>query len=119
MISHMGDSEENSSGNFLLLDGETFEIKGKWTSENMKFGYDFWYSFISIHYLYVSDKMPMTIIFMKTTHLQKSLHGIFHASELLHSFFPLNFLPSFRQSLAINKHPFFFLFHLKYKFLQL
>jgi hypothetical protein len=30
MISHMGDVNENSNGNFLILDGETFEIKGKY-----------------------------------------------------------------------------------------
>jgi len=43
MISHMGDANENSNGNFLLLNGETFEINGKWTESSTKFGYDFWY----------------------------------------------------------------------------
>jgi len=43
MISHMGDGHEKSAGNFLLLDGETFAIKGKWAENDLKFGYDFWY----------------------------------------------------------------------------
>lgn len=46
MISHMGDESENATGNFVLLDGETFEVKGKWAEENLKFGYDFWYFFL-------------------------------------------------------------------------
>jgi selenium-binding protein 1 len=43
MISHMGDTEGNALGNFLLLDGKTFEIIAKWSDTNMNFGYDFWY----------------------------------------------------------------------------
>jgi selenium-binding protein 1 len=43
MISYMGDETERAAGNFVLLDGENFEIKGKWTDKNMAFGYDFWY----------------------------------------------------------------------------
>uniref|UniRef100_A0A6B2LAD4 Methanethiol oxidase n=1 Tax=Arcella intermedia TaxID=1963864 RepID=A0A6B2LAD4_9EUKA len=31
------------SGGFLLIDGESLEPKGLWSSEVTKFGYDFWY----------------------------------------------------------------------------
>jgi len=43
MISYMGDREEGAKGGFLLLDGETFDPKGLWSSELLDFGYDFWY----------------------------------------------------------------------------
>nr|DBA13845.1 TPA: hypothetical protein GDO54_004879 [Pyxicephalus adspersus] len=45
MISTLGDLEGNGKGGFVLLDGETFEVKGNWEAENnaAPFGYDFWY----------------------------------------------------------------------------
>ncbi|XP_075464174.1 methanethiol oxidase-like isoform X2 [Ascaphus truei] len=45
MISAMGDPSGNSKGGFVLLDGETFEVKGNWEVEGQAapFGYDFWY----------------------------------------------------------------------------
>eukprot|EP01126_Amoeba_proteus_P064727 TRINITY_DN9093_c0_g1_i1.p1 TRINITY_DN9093_c0_g1~~TRINITY_DN9093_c0_g1_i1.p1 ORF type:complete len:471 (+),score=92.14 TRINITY_DN9093_c0_g1_i1:74-1414(+) len=43
MISHMGNKDESSAGNFLLVDSEDFSIKGKWIPQDTKFGYDFWY----------------------------------------------------------------------------
>uniref|UniRef100_T1IVY0 Methanethiol oxidase n=1 Tax=Strigamia maritima TaxID=126957 RepID=T1IVY0_STRMM len=43
MISTMGDKDGNSKGSFVLLDGNTFEFKGNWEKESVKFGYDFWY----------------------------------------------------------------------------
>ncbi|XP_045462563.1 methanethiol oxidase [Harmonia axyridis] len=44
MISTMGDKNGNGKGDFILLDGKTFEIKGTWTKgKTAKYGYDFWY----------------------------------------------------------------------------
>ncbi|XP_053406934.1 methanethiol oxidase-like isoform X3 [Mercenaria mercenaria] len=44
MISCMGDSDGNNKGGFVVLDGETFEMKGKWErGEEAEFGYDYWY----------------------------------------------------------------------------
>jgi len=44
MISTMGDAKGNPKGNFILLDGKTFDIKSIWSkTSNAKFGYDFWY----------------------------------------------------------------------------
>ncbi|XP_044131996.1 methanethiol oxidase [Bufo gargarizans] len=45
MISALGDPEGNGKGGFVLLDGETFEVKGNWEAEGQAapFGYDFWY----------------------------------------------------------------------------
>ncbi|KAM4662206.1 methanethiol oxidase [Discoglossus pictus] len=45
MISALGDPCGNAKGGFVLLDGETFEVKGNWEAEgnSAPFGYDFWY----------------------------------------------------------------------------
>ncbi|XP_075464167.1 methanethiol oxidase [Ascaphus truei] len=45
MISTLGDPSGNAKGGFVLLDGETFEVKGNWEVEGQAapFGYDFWY----------------------------------------------------------------------------
>ncbi|KAI8519404.1 methanethiol oxidase-like isoform X2 [Branchiostoma floridae x Branchiostoma belcheri] len=45
MISTIGDPSGNAKGGFVLLDGETFEVKGNWEvpGEETEFGYDFWY----------------------------------------------------------------------------
>uniref|UniRef100_A0A0N5CD00 Methanethiol oxidase n=1 Tax=Strongyloides papillosus TaxID=174720 RepID=A0A0N5CD00_STREA len=46
MISTLGDNDGNARGNFILLDGKTFEPKKTWIKENTmepKFNYDFWY----------------------------------------------------------------------------
>ncbi|CAM9983157.1 unnamed protein product [Lampetra fluviatilis] len=45
MISTMGDPAGNAKGGFILLDGESFEVKGQWQAEgeSVPFGYDFWY----------------------------------------------------------------------------
>ncbi|KAI8519406.1 Methanethiol oxidase [Branchiostoma belcheri] len=45
MISTIGDPSGNAKGGFVLLDGETFEVKGTWEApgEETEFGYDFWY----------------------------------------------------------------------------
>ncbi|KAJ1080760.1 hypothetical protein NDU88_000952 [Pleurodeles waltl] len=45
MISSAGDPSGKPKGGFVLLDGETFEVKGAWEKEGhaAPFGYDFWY----------------------------------------------------------------------------
>ncbi|XP_012585450.1 PREDICTED: selenium-binding protein 1 [Condylura cristata] len=45
MISALGDPQGNSKGGFVLLDGETFEVKGTWEKPGgaAPMGYDFWY----------------------------------------------------------------------------
>uniref|UniRef100_A0A7S0RZN5 Methanethiol oxidase n=1 Tax=Chlamydomonas leiostraca TaxID=1034604 RepID=A0A7S0RZN5_9CHLO len=42
MISAMGDEEGKGKGAFLLLD-QNLKIKGTWSNEATKYGYDFWY----------------------------------------------------------------------------
>ncbi|KAM9515001.1 methanethiol oxidase isoform 1-T1 [Guaruba guarouba] len=45
MISTLGDPAGSGKGGFILLDGETFEIKGNWEKGDKipSMGYDFWY----------------------------------------------------------------------------
>lgn len=44
MISVLGDVDGNGKGDFILLDGKDFTVKGTWTNgKKAKFGYDFWY----------------------------------------------------------------------------
>ncbi|NXC04619.1 SBP1 oxidase, partial [Orthonyx spaldingii] len=45
LISCLGDPEGNGKGTFVLLDGETFEVKGNWEKGEKipALGYDFWY----------------------------------------------------------------------------
>lgn len=45
MISALGDPKGNGKGGFVLLDGETFEVKGTWERPGgaAPLGYDFWY----------------------------------------------------------------------------
>ncbi|RCN48801.1 selenium binding protein [Ancylostoma caninum] len=45
MISTLGDADGNHKGNFILLDGKTFEPKACWLDEekSVAFNYDFWY----------------------------------------------------------------------------
>lgn len=44
MISTMGDAEENPKGSFILLDGETFNLKSEWPKKGYaQYGYDYWY----------------------------------------------------------------------------
>lgn len=47
LISALGDAKGNGRGGFVLLDHETFEVKGSWEQlregEKIEYGYDFWY----------------------------------------------------------------------------
>lgn len=64
MISCMGDKEGEAKGNFLLLD-EEFNIKGTWTSDSLKFGYDFWYQ--PYHNVMVSTEFGRPNSFLKVS----------------------------------------------------
>ncbi|NWI55516.1 SBP1 oxidase, partial [Calyptomena viridis] len=45
LISCLGDPAGNGKGSFILLDGQTFEVKGNWEKGQKipSLGYDFWY----------------------------------------------------------------------------
>ncbi|NXE03378.1 SBP1 oxidase, partial [Chaetorhynchus papuensis] len=45
LIANMGDPSGNAKGGFVVLDGESFELKGNWENECEvpPSGYDFWY----------------------------------------------------------------------------
>ncbi|EDO41029.1 predicted protein, partial [Nematostella vectensis] len=45
MISTLGTADGKARGGFILLDGETFHVKGQWERDNVgvPMGYDFWY----------------------------------------------------------------------------
>jgi selenium-binding protein 1 len=45
MASMMGDASGKAEGGFVLIDGEKFEVKGRWEAQGQTrpFGYDFWY----------------------------------------------------------------------------
>jgi selenium-binding protein 1 len=78
MISMMGDSEGNGKGGFLLLDGESFNIKGTWNApkDATPFGYDFWYQ--PRHNVMVSSEWGAPKAFTKgfdPSDLGKGLYG--------------------------------------------
>lgn len=45
LLSTLGDTKGNKLGDLILLDGDTWKVKGLWTTgeEKGEFGYDFWY----------------------------------------------------------------------------
>ena len=45
VVSMLGDADGNAAGGFAVLDGTTFEVKGRWENggELPPFNYDFWY----------------------------------------------------------------------------
>jgi len=45
MASMMGDRELGAEGGFVLIDGESFKVKGRWepAGQKLAMGYDFWY----------------------------------------------------------------------------
>ncbi|KAK3729656.1 hypothetical protein QZH41_006396 [Actinostola sp. cb2023] len=45
MISTLGNVDGTARGGFILLDGDTFQVKGQWEKDNIgvPMGYDFWY----------------------------------------------------------------------------
>ncbi|XP_073465264.1 methanethiol oxidase-like isoform X2 [Aquarana catesbeiana] len=65
MISALGDPAGNGKGGFVLLDGETFEVKENWEVEGnaTPFGYSFWYQ--PRHNVMISSEMGAPKIFTK------------------------------------------------------
>ena len=43
MVSGIADAKGQPKGGFMLLDGQTFTVKGSWEEKPAPFGYDFWY----------------------------------------------------------------------------
>lgn len=44
LVSHLGEAKSGAGrGNFILIDGDTFKVVGKWTEEDTPYGYDYWY----------------------------------------------------------------------------
>ncbi|XP_068108549.1 methanethiol oxidase [Hyperolius riggenbachi] len=82
MISALGDPSGNGKGGFVLLDGETFEVKGNWEVEGngTPYGYDFWYQ--PRHNVMVSTEWGAPRVLdkgfniedVKAGHYGKSLH---------------------------------------------
>ena len=62
-------------GGFLLLDGETFDVTGKWESDDSTcpFGYDFWYQ--PRHNVMVSSEWGAPNAFMKGFDLEDLKSG--------------------------------------------
>ncbi|XP_014670838.1 PREDICTED: selenium-binding protein 1-like isoform X2 [Priapulus caudatus] len=76
MISTLGDSKENGKGGFVLLDGKTFTVKGKWQKDDVPFGYDFWYQ--PRHNIMVSSEWGSPRAFksgFNPEHLKNGLYG--------------------------------------------
>ncbi|XP_038624514.1 methanethiol oxidase [Tachyglossus aculeatus] len=65
MISALGDPAGNAKGGFVLLDGETFEVKGSWEQPGgaAPMGYDFWYQ--PRHNVMISTEWAAPKVFME------------------------------------------------------
>lgn len=67
MISALGDAKHpgEGKGGFVLLDGETFKVKGNWEAPgfNPTFGYDFWYQ--PYHKVMISTEWGAPKAFLK------------------------------------------------------
>ena len=63
------------SGGFILLDGETFEVKGKWENDEKAapFGYDFWYQ--PRHNVMISTEWGAPSAFLRGFHLDDVTAG--------------------------------------------
>ncbi|XP_053559843.1 methanethiol oxidase-like isoform X1 [Bombina bombina] len=75
MISALGDPSGNAKGGFVLLDGETFEVKGNWEAEGnlAKFGYDFWYQ--PRHNVMISSELGSPKAFLKGFNIEDVAAG--------------------------------------------
>ncbi|CEL96651.1 unnamed protein product [Vitrella brassicaformis CCMP3155] len=76
MISVMGDVDHNAKGGFILLDGETFDLKGTWSKDTSSFGYDFWYQ--PRHNVMISTEWGSPNAFLKgfdPADCEKGLYG--------------------------------------------
>ncbi|XP_066595810.1 methanethiol oxidase [Prorops nasuta] len=64
MISTMGKPNGDGQGEFFLIDSETHQVKGTWTSgTKAKYGYDFWYQ--PYHDVLVASEWGVPRIFKK------------------------------------------------------
>ena len=76
MISCMGDGpEHNGKGSFILIDGQTFKVKGtygKGSADDAPFGYDFWYQ--PRHNIMVSSEWAAPNTFMPGFDLEEVGH---------------------------------------------
>ena len=43
LVSGVGRADSGPKGGFLLLDGQSFRVKGPWEQRPAPMGYDFWY----------------------------------------------------------------------------
>ncbi|XP_073465260.1 methanethiol oxidase-like isoform X2 [Aquarana catesbeiana] len=82
MISALGDTAGNGKGSFVLLDGETFEVKGNWEVEGnaTPFGHDFWYQ--PRHNVMISTEWGAPKIFTKGFNIEDVKAG--HYGQSLH-----------------------------------
>lgn len=65
LISTLGKSNGDATGDFLCIDSETLEVKATWTMGEKKaaFGYDFWYQ--PYHDTLVASEWSVPRIFKK------------------------------------------------------
>ncbi|KAK3095951.1 hypothetical protein FSP39_021240 [Pinctada imbricata] len=76
MISCMGDPDGNNKGGFILLDGQSFVVKGNWEKEPLEFGYDYWYQ--PYHNVMISTEWGAPNCFRKgfdPADVKKGLYG--------------------------------------------
>ncbi|ERE90757.1 selenium-binding protein 1 [Cricetulus griseus] len=78
MISALGDAQGNAKGGFVLLDGETFEVKGTWEKPGgaAPMGYDFWYQ--PRHNVMISTEWAAPNVFkdgFNPAHVEAGLYG--------------------------------------------
>uniref|UniRef100_A0A8C2YI79 Methanethiol oxidase n=1 Tax=Chinchilla lanigera TaxID=34839 RepID=A0A8C2YI79_CHILA len=78
MISSLGDPNGNAKGGFVLLDGETFQVKGTWEQPGgaAPMGYDFWYQ--PRHNVMVSTEWAAPNVFkdgFNPAHVKEGLYG--------------------------------------------
>ncbi|XP_038167601.2 methanethiol oxidase [Arvicola amphibius] len=78
MISTLGDPQGNAKGGFVLLDGETFEVKGTWEKPGgaAPMGYDFWYQ--PRHNVMISSEWAAPNVFkdgFNPAHVEAGLYG--------------------------------------------
>lgn len=77
MISTMGNSKGDAKGSFILLDGQSFKVKGVWEeTKPVKFGYDFWYQ--PRHDVMISSEWGAPVAFksgLSFDDISKGLYG--------------------------------------------
>jgi len=92
LISTMGDKNENNKGSFLILDGDTFEVKGTWGDKTVPYGYDYWYQ--PRHNVMVSSEWGAPSVFRKGFNVEDVANGKYGHSINLWSWKERTFLQS-------------------------